>query len=90
MLVNGGKVLKMHGRCNSCDNKIFMLSLNNGKRKTARYNDLSTATFYGQMGASLRFEHRSEWRWSESPCCGSLIRRSRSWGDEEVLQYVQC
>ena len=77
-------ILQMHGRCNSCDSKMWMLGLNNGERKTHRYNDLSSASFYGRYAAGYR------WAWIKSPCCGSLIRRTKAKGFENVNQYVQC
>lgn len=77
-------ILQMHGKCNSCDKKMWMIGLNNGVRRTHRYNSNSTACFYGTYAAGHR------WVWIKSPCCKSLIRRTKAAGFEDVKQYVQC
>lgn len=77
------KVVKMHGKCNSCDKKMFMIGIQNGERKTHRYNSNSTACFYGWKGQTRIV-------WIKSPCCKSLIRRAKATGFKDVKQYVQC
>ena len=77
-------ILQMHGKCNSCGKKMYMIGLKNGERKTHRYNSNSTACFYG------RLERRTlAVLWVTSPCCEALIRRANATGFEGVNQYVQ-
>lgn len=72
----------MHGRCHGCDKKIFVKSMNDGERKTRRWNDFYTTgnadqfyttTFYGLFVFG-------DWRFILSRCCNRKVRTARTFG----------
>jgi hypothetical protein len=66
----------MHGKCNGCDQKIFVRSVNDGQRKTQRYNDYYATSYYGL------FDTDGDWRQILSRCCNRPIRRARTSGGD--------